>query len=171
MPERIDVNFTQPNNENSEQLEIISARAFALLKHAISVVKANYWRIAVNLVIQADDDSSDSISGSMLFNALSKPLSHQVGKESIEWQIMSNCPQDVLLGEEESEKLNVITVLAQQVNLMTNAPVVITQLDVSTSAINREYRFNNEKLGNFYSSALQIIESIIRDVEEKWKNV
>jgi hypothetical protein len=144
MPDRIDVNFTQQNNEEVEQLEVIALRAFSLIKHAISTIGANYWRIAINLAIQVNDES-DGTNVSKLYNALTKPLTHQAGKESVEWQIMSNCPQEVSLDVEQLEKLNVITIVSRQANMATNNPCVITQLDVNTSAVNRANRFNDAK--------------------------
>jgi hypothetical protein len=170
MLDRIDVNFLQANNEKAEQLQAISVEVLKLLKHAISVIGAKYWRISINLVNQINDDTPNGATVSTLFKALTQPLSHQVGKESIEWQIISNCPQDVSLGTGQNEKLNVITAISRQTNFETNNPCVITQFDVNTSVANRTYRFNADKLETFYSSALEIIMNLINDIEEKCKN-
>jgi hypothetical protein len=170
MPERIDMNFAQQKYDNAEQLDDISLQAFKLLKHAISVVNEKYWRIAINLAIQSDDDSSDGNNVSILHNALTIPLRHQSDKESVEWQIMSNCPQDVQWGAEQSEKLNVISIISRQTNVTSGLPFFITQLDVNTSATNREPRFDDEKLEYFYTSTIEIIKEILGDIEEKWKN-
>jgi hypothetical protein len=169
MPDRINANFAQQNNEEAEQLDEIALQAFSLLKHAISIVGADYWRMAINLAIQADDETNGA-KVSKLYNALIRPLSHQVEKKSVEWEIMSNCPQEVSLDAEQTEKLNVITIIARQVNSATNSPCLITQLDVNTSASNRDYRFDDDKLANFYTAALEIIKKINGDIQEKWGN-
>jgi hypothetical protein len=169
MPDRIDVNFAQQSNDGAEQLDTVAPRAFSLMKHAITTVEANYWRIATNLAIQIDDES-DGASVSKLHNALIKPLTHQVEKESVEWQIMSNCPQEVSVDTAQTEKLNVITIITRQLDLATDNLCIITQLDVSTSATNRAYRFDGIKLTNFHSAALKIIKDINKDIQEKWEN-
>jgi hypothetical protein len=170
MPERIDVNLAQTNSEEAEPLDIISEKALAVLKHAISIIEAKYWRIAINLESHKEDGSYDGANISALYNALALPLAHQVDREIIEWQIMSNCPQDVLFERGQSEKVNVITVLSRLQNLETNMPCVLAQLDVNTSATNRAYRFNDEEVEVFYSSAIEIIKNIIGDIEKKWQN-
>ena len=168
--DRIDVNFSQTNVEDALGLNEISARVSKLLKHAISVIGASYWRIAINLTIQIEPDVNENQGINNLYNEFAKPLSHQIDKDNIEWQIMSNCPQGIMLANGENENVNVISIIARQVNPELNIPFIITQLDVNTLITNRAYRFNDVKIKNFELSAIDIISRIINEIEEKCDN-
>ena len=168
LPERIDVNYFQQRIEEPETFANISTRTMSLMKKTINNLDINYWRMAINFQMQFDDENDNKASA--LFSSLLLPMRHQIGKESIEWQIMSNCPYEIEIASNQKEVLNVISILAKQFNPVTVWPVVIAQLDINTSANNGALRFDDDKLDVFYKTAVGIANGFIKDIEEKWKN-
>ena len=168
LPERIDVNYFQQKTDEPEDFENISAKASSLMRHTTDNLSINYWRLAINFQMLFDDENDNKTSA--LFGSFSKPMQHQIGKECIEWQISSNYPHDAEIAKNHKEALNVISVISKQFHPITAWPVVIAQLDINTTAHNREYRFDDAKLEAFNETALGIANVFIGDMKEKWTN-
>jgi hypothetical protein len=170
LPDRIDVNFSQLNAEDAEGLDSISSKAFALIKSTVTNLNVDFWRIAVNVVMQIDEGVESISKVNALYGKLAKPLAHQADKENVEWQVMSNCPQEMAVSENQRELLNVITTVSRQNNFFTSAPLINAHVDVNTSATNRTSRFDEHKHENFNATALEIINNIFEEFKEKWLN-
>ena len=168
LPERIDVNFNQLSDENAKPFTEISHRAYSLLKKTVNDLDVNYNRMAVNCTMQYDDEDDRKSSG--LHDMLTRPMQHQIDRKSVEWQVMSNCPQEIELTDSHKEVLNFISVIERQFNLMAPWPFIMVRLDINTSAQNREFRFNDSKLEVFCNAAVDMANSFIEEVKEKWSN-
>jgi len=169
LPERIDVSFNQQNIEDEEAFETIASKASVLLRKTINDLSVNFYRMAVNCTTQFENKNDCSTTA--LFDMLIKPMHHQIGRESIEWQVVSNCPREITLDSNHKELLNVISAVAWQVNPVTVRPAITAQFDVNTDAQNLMQRFSCDKLGTFCTTAVGMTSDFIRDIEEKMINV
>ena len=95
-------------------------------------------------------------------------LDFQKNTEAIEWQVMSNNPTVILLSDEKAETSNAICTITRVVDALTGGAILLTQMDINTSAQNMLHRFSDEDLDLFSGAAREIISKARSELEVKW---
>ena len=167
MPDRIDVNFSQPVSDEVQDISQVSETTHKLIKHIVDVCEVKYGRMAINLAIAKPENE---VKLNAFHNLLIRPLSFQSDKEIKEWKVIANTPTTFELAEGQVEVINVICSFSSQAEMAGSTKFLVAKLDVNTSPADMTPRFNAVTLDEFKHKAISVISNIIQEIEGMWEN-